>query len=99
MGFFLVISFESRRLLSPMLQWAAETEEFMSSRRYFNEELETLSKAKLQALQLRRLQAMVERAYTQNTFYRKLYDEAGVKPGDIRALEDIQKLPFLEKKT
>jgi phenylacetate-CoA ligase len=71
----------------------------MNDRTFFNEEIETLSKEKLQALQLQRLQAIVERAYTQNEFYRHLYDEAGVKPSDIRVLEDIRKLPFLEKKT
>jgi phenylacetate-CoA ligase len=71
----------------------------MSDRTFFNEEIETLSKEKLQALQLQRLQAIVERAYTQNEFYRHLYDEAGVKPADIKVLEDIRKLPFLEKKT
>ncbi len=71
----------------------------MSDRTFFNEEIETLSKEKLQALQLQRLQSIVERAYFQNEFYRHLYDEAGVRPSDIRALEDIRKLPFLEKKT
>ncbi|MBA2391803.1 MAG: phenylacetate--CoA ligase [Ktedonobacteraceae bacterium] len=71
----------------------------MNDRTFFNEEIETLPKEKLQALQLQRLQAIVERAYTQNEFYRRLYDEAGVKPSDIRTLEDIRKLPFLEKKT
>jgi phenylacetate-CoA ligase len=71
----------------------------MSYRKYFNTEIETLPKAKLKALQLARLQAIVERAYTQNSFYRNLYDEADVKPADIQSLEDIQKLPFLEKKT
>lgn len=70
-----------------------------SDRKFFNEEIETLPKEKLQALQLERLQAVVERAYNQNQFYRQLYDEAGVKPSDIRSLEDIRKLPFLEKKT
>ena len=66
---------------------------------FFNEEMETLPKRKLQALQLQRLQAIVERAYTHNQFYRRFYDEAGVKPSDIKSLEDIRKLPFLEKKT
>ena len=41
----------------------------------------------------------MERAYTQNPFYRRLYDQAGVKPSDIHTLADIRKLPFLEKKT
>ncbi|MHB8599616.1 MAG: phenylacetate--CoA ligase family protein [Ktedonobacteraceae bacterium] len=71
----------------------------MSDRKFFNEEMETLPKKKLLALQLERLQRIVDRAYRQNQFYRKLYDEAGVKPSDIKSLEDIQKLPFLEKKT
>ena len=71
----------------------------MSDRTYFNEEMETLPKNKLKALQLERLQAIVERAYAENKFYRELYDEAGVKPANIRSLEDIRKLPFLEKKT
>lgn len=71
----------------------------MSRYRYFNEEIETLEKSRLQQMQLERLKAIVERAYTQNQFYHHLYDEAGVRPSDIRALEDLQKLPFLEKKT
>src|SRR5260370_27876672 len=71
----------------------------MSNRTYYQEEIETLSKSRLQSLQLERLKAIVERAYTQNSFYRQIYDEAGVKPSAIRELADIQKLPFLEKKT
>ena len=71
----------------------------MSYRAFFNQEIETLPKQQLQALQLERLQFIVERAYTHNPFYRKLYTEAGVKPSDIKFLEDIRKLPFLEKRT
>ena len=71
----------------------------MTYRPFFNAEIETLSKRQLQALQLERLQAIVERAYTQNSFYRTLYTEANVKPSDIQSLEDIRKLPFLEKRT
>lgn len=67
--------------------------------KFFHEEIETLPREKLKRMQLERLQRIVERAYTENVFYRKLYDEAGVKPTDIRHLEDIHKLPFLEKKT
>jgi len=67
--------------------------------RFFNEEMETLPKHKLQALQLHRLQAIVERAYTHNQFYRRLYDKAGIKQSNIKSLEDIRKLPLLEKKT
>lgn len=67
--------------------------------KFFHEEIETLPREKLKRMQLERLQRIIERAYTENVFYRKLYDESGVKPTDIRHLEDIRKLPFLEKKT
>ncbi len=68
------------------------------SRKYFNPEVETMPVEKLKALQLSRLQASVERAYHTSSFYRHLYDQAGVKPSDIKSLDDTQKLPFLEKK-
>jgi phenylacetate-CoA ligase len=71
----------------------------MSDYTYFQEEIETLPKNRLQALQLEWLKAIVERVYAQNIFYRRLYDQAGVTPSDIHRLEDIQKLPFVEKKT
>lgn len=48
-------------------------------------------------LQLRRLQWVVEYAYNRVPFYRKLYDEQGVKPEDIRSLDDIRRLPITKK--
>jgi len=51
----------------------------------------------MRRLQLERLQAVVERVYRQVPFYRRKFDEAGVKPGDIKHLEDLQKLPFTVK--
>jgi len=66
------------------------------ARECFDEELEALPKRSLCALQLQRLQEVVQRAYSSSRFYRALYDEGGVKPSDIRGLEDIQNLPFLD---
>ena len=48
----------------------------------------------LKKLQLERLKWTVTHAYNNSEFYRKKFDEAGVKPEDIQTLEDIQKLPF-----
>ncbi len=56
-----------------------------------------LPAAQLRALQLHRLQIISERAYNNVEFYRKKMDGTGVKPGDVRTLEDIQKLPFTTK--
>ena len=63
-------------------------------RRFWNEEIETMPLEKLRKLQEGRLQHAVEWAYTRTKFYRRLFDQAGVKPEDITTLEDIRKLPF-----
>ena len=66
---------------------------------YFNEAVETLSVKELRTLQFDRLKAVVNKVYHTSPFYRELYDAHGVKPYDIKGLEDISKLPFLEKAT
>jgi phenylacetate-CoA ligase len=53
-----------------------------------------MSREELEKLQLERLQATVRRVYERVPFYREKLDAAGVKPEDIRTLEDVQKLPF-----
>lgn len=63
----------------------------------FNPERECMTREDLRKLQLERLKKVVKYAYENVDFYKKLYDEAGVKPEDIETLEDIQKLPFITK--
>jgi phenylacetate-CoA ligase len=58
---------------------------------------ETMPREDLEALQLKRLQAVVERLYHLVPFYRRRLDEMGVKPGDVRTLEDLARLPFTTK--
>ena len=58
---------------------------------------ETLGREEMQALQLKRLQDIVSFAYNKVPFYKKKYDEAGVKPEDIKTLRDIERLPFVTK--
>ncbi|MCX8118589.1 MAG: phenylacetate--CoA ligase [Desulfobacterota bacterium] len=48
----------------------------------------------LKKLQLEGLQWTVNHAYEHSEFYRKRFDEAGVKPRHIKSLKDISKLPF-----
>jgi phenylacetate-CoA ligase len=64
---------------------------------YFNEEFETLPRPALEALQLKRLQAVVERVYANVPFYKASFDKAGLKPADVRSLDDLQRLPFTTK--
>ncbi|MBV9230385.1 MAG: phenylacetate--CoA ligase, partial [Chloroflexi bacterium] len=63
----------------------------------WNPQAETMSRAELTALQTQRLQQQVTRAYERVPFYRRQLDESGVHPRDIRALDDIERLPFTVK--
>jgi phenylacetate-CoA ligase len=63
----------------------------------YNEEYETMPREALEAIQLRRLQSVVARVYNTVPFYKKRFDEAGLKPEDIRSLDDLNKLPFTYK--
>ncbi len=63
----------------------------------YNEEFETMPREALEAIQLRRLQSVAARVYNTVPFYKKSFDEAGVKPDSIRTLDDLRKLPFTYK--
>ncbi len=60
-------------------------------------EKDYMAREELQSLQLKRLKETVERAYHLVPFYRRKFDEAGIKPSDIRSLEDLKRLPFTTK--
>ena len=63
----------------------------------WNEKAECMSENDKKALQLERLQTAVKRAYEEVPYYRKRFDELGIKPEDIKTLKDIEKLPFTTK--
>ena len=63
----------------------------------YDERIEQMSRAEMRELQLERLKYMVAYAYDNVPFYKKKYDEAGVKPSHIKTLKDIEKLPFVTK--
>lgn len=58
---------------------------------------ETMSRAKIESLQLERLKETVARVYEKVMPYRRKMEEAGVKPEDIQTLKDLAKLPFVTK--
>ena len=63
----------------------------------FDSENETLPRDELGALQLKKLSYQLEKVYHNVPFYKQKFDAAGVKPEDIRTLNDISRLPFTEK--
>lgn len=69
----------------------------MANKEYWNPTIETLSIKKLQDLQLKRLRQLVKYCYNNSQFYRKKFDESGLKPDDIKTLDDLEKIPFTMK--
>jgi phenylacetate-CoA ligase len=67
-------------------------------RRFF-ERSQWMPPEKLRAYQESRLRGIVEQAYSHVPYYRRLFDERGLKPRDICQIEDLQKLPLLSRKT
>lgn len=63
---------------------------------YFNPEIETMTREQIEALQLERLQATVKHCMN-SEFYKKRFEDIGLKPEDITSLDDIRKIPFTTK--
>ena len=61
---------------------------------YWNQTKECMDRGELKKLQSERLVKMVSYVYHNVPYYREKMQKAGVEPGDIRGLEDIEKLPF-----
>lgn len=64
---------------------------------YYQPEIECASREQIKAWQDERLVKQVHHVYEHVPYYKKLMDEKGVKPEDIRSTEDLHKLPFLTK--
>ena len=63
---------------------------------YLHPDKEALSREELEALQLQRLQATVKHCMN-SPFYKKRFEQIGLKPEDIQSLDDIRKIPFTTK--
>jgi phenylacetate-CoA ligase len=63
----------------------------------WNPEYECMDREALAELQLRRLQTTVAWVHERVPFYRAQLDAAGIRPKDIRSLDDVRHLPFTDK--
>ena len=63
----------------------------------YNPAMECISRDELMALQSERLVETVKHEYENVPLYRSRMDEKGIKPGDIKSVEDLKYLPFMEK--
>lgn len=69
----------------------------MEKRKYFQPEIETMPVEEIKKLQSAKLVKQVRHVYEHVPYYRGLMDKKGVKPEDIHGIEDLHKLPFIEK--
>ena len=65
--------------------------------RYYQKEIETMSREEMRALQSEKLRRQVKHVYDNVPYYRDLMDKKGVRPEDIGGIDDLYKLPFLSK--
>lgn len=67
------------------------------SKKYWDEKFETMNESGMKAFQLEKLKETVKWVYDKVPFYKKAFDEKGVKPADLQKLEDMAKFPFTVK--
>ncbi|MBQ2642643.1 MAG: phenylacetate--CoA ligase [Eubacterium sp.] len=65
--------------------------------KYFQEDIETISREELEKLQNERLVETVNHVYNNVPAYKAKMDEKGITPSDIKGIEDLHKLPFVVK--
>jgi phenylacetate-CoA ligase len=96
-----------RRVPAPIRKWAQlVADRLPPSVRYGKpyldalallKESETWDEKNLVAYQEKRLQVLVNHCYANIPYYREVFQQNGLTPGDIRTVNDLQKLPFLTK--
>lgn len=64
---------------------------------YYQKDIETMPVEELKKIQSQKLVKQVKHVYENVAYYRNLMDEKGVKPEDIKSIDDLHKLPFLSK--
>jgi phenylacetate-CoA ligase len=66
--------------------------------RYFQPAIETMPRHELTKLQTERILSLVPYAYERSAFYREVWDAAGVRPADIRDLDDFaRQIPMITR--
>jgi phenylacetate-CoA ligase len=86
----------ARHLFHPLSLWRSGD---LAQRRYLREfeRTQLLPAEEIRALQLARLQSLLDHAYRNCPFYRQRFERAGLVPSDIRQLADLQALPPLTR--
>lgn len=68
-----------------------------SNQKYWDEKLETQSRAEWDALKLQLLKAHLQHAHDHSPYYRDSFAAAGVRPDQVKSLDDLRRFPFINK--
>ena len=68
-----------------------------NSYNYYNKNAETMTGEEMKAIQSERLVERIKLVYENVELYRNKMDAAGIKPEDIKSIDDLHKLPFTHK--
>lgn len=69
----------------------------MDNTPFWNPVLETMPLENLKNLQLQKFKRIFKWAFDHSRFHRRLYDQAGITPEDIRTMADVRRVPTVEK--
>ena len=66
-------------------------------KKYWDEKFEIMNDGAMKKFQLEKLKETVKWVYDRVRFYKKAFDNKGVKPSDLQELSDLAKFPFTIK--
>ena len=69
----------------------------MTEKKFWDEKISTASQPEISSIQLEGLKNTLKHAYKNNKYYKKVIDEAGLNPDELKDIRDIEKLPFTSK--
>ncbi len=69
----------------------------MENKKYYQPEIETMPLEEIKKLQSEKLVKQVKHVWDNVPYYRELMEKKGVTPDDIKGIDDLHKLPFIEK--
>lgn len=84
-----------RSLALPFVDWQKRTHMVGSYREQMRSQW--LAPGELQSLQRRKLARLLRHAYDNVPYYRRVFDERGLRPDDVRDFADLAALPILNK--
>lgn len=64
---------------------------------FFHQATETMGLQEIREMQLSKLKWQVQRCYDDVPFYRRKFEKIGLKPEHVQSLQDLSKIPFMDK--